>query len=169
MSFSGTWGTLPNLPFPTPYPQIIVPPFPPPTPTSLHVPILSPQSKSVTCISMGVLECLIMHPGKLCQPAVSVQSVYFSKNRLKILCLEPVSKCTSLTLMQFPRSLLETANLGQNVVLYLGINTLQYIKVTYLCPCCCKRGALKNVSKQDLVTLVCVGDDLPQGFAHFCA
>ena len=80
---------------------------------------------------MGVLESAVMHPGKTLQ-ILGPQSIW-------LLHQEPPRNSVlgaglkvniSLISTKFLRSFLETANLGQNVILYLC--TPKYAKVRYL-------------------------------------
>ena len=80
---------------------------------------------------MGVLECVIMHPGKTLQ-IWGPQPIWLPQQeppRNSVL-VAGLKVNISLTLTQFPRSFLEIANLGQNVIPYLC--TLKYVKVRYL-------------------------------------
>ena len=82
-------------------------------------------------IFMGVLECVIMHPGKTLQ-IWGPQPIWLPQQeppRNSVL-VAGLKVNISLTLTQFPRSFLEIANLGQNVIPYLC--TLKYVKVRYL-------------------------------------
>ena len=85
----------------------------------------------MTCSPMGVLESAVMHPGKTLQ-ILGPQSILLrqQESRRNYVLGAGLKVNISLISTKFPRSFLEMANLGQNIILYLC--TLKYAKVRYL-------------------------------------